>query len=125
MNRATFVGNLGRDPQIRATNGGTTVATFSVGVTEKYNVNGEQKERTSWINVVAWGKLAEAVGNKLNKGSRVMVDGRIDTRSYTGKDGKTVYVTEVNAFTIAIPLDTRTGGNFEQYGQTQDEDIPF
>lgn len=54
-----------------------------------------------------------------------MVDGRIDTRSYTGKDGKTVYVTEVNAFTIAIPLDTRTGGNFEQYGQTQDEDIPF
>lgn len=74
---------------------------------------------------MAWGKLAEAVGNNLNKGSRVMVDGRIDTRSYTGKDGKTVYVTEVNAFTIAIPLDTRKSGNFEQYGKSQDEDIPF
>ena len=125
MNTATFIGNLGRDPQVRATSNGTVVAQFSVGVTESYTVNGDKKERTSWINVVAWGKLGEAVGNQLKKGSRVMVNGRIDTRSYEDKDGKRVYVTEVNAFNIAIPLDTRTQGNFEQYGTAQDEDIPF
>lgn len=128
MNKTAFIGNLTRDPQIRATKNGTAVAQFTVAVSENFTSNGEQKERTAFINVVAWGKLAEAVGNQLTKGTRVMIDGRIETRSYDDKDGRKVFVTEVNAQTVAIPLSTRqetTGGeNFDRFGSRSD-DIPF
>lgn len=133
MNRATFVGNLGRDPQIRMTKTGKTVATFSIAVTERYNVDGDWKEIVDWFNVVAWGKLAEKAGNQLYKGSKVLVDGRMSTRSYEGKDGRKVYVTELVATTIKVlaGVATQGGGNFEQFGTAQSElppqndDLPF
>ena len=105
MNSVQILGNLGRDPVIRATKTGRSVASFSVAVSRTYTTpQGEQRELTDWINVVAWGPLAEAVGNQLKKGTRVFVEGRISSRSYDAKDGTKRYVTEVVANTIAIPI---------------------
>jgi single-strand DNA-binding protein len=119
MNSVQILGNLGRDPIIRATKTGRAVASFSVAVSRMYTTpQGEQRELTDWINVVAWGNLAEAVGNQLKKSSRVFVEGRLSTRSYEGQDGQKRYVTEVVANTIAIPLGGSHTGGFSQGGYT-------
>lgn len=123
MNTVQILGNLGKDPDIRATGTGKTVASFSVAVTRKYTTQqGEAKELTDWINVVAWGSLAEAVGNQLKKGSRVFVEGRYSTRSYEDKNGNKRYVTEVIANMIAKPLEQ---GSFAKYGDVESDSIPF
>lgn len=113
MNSVQILGNLGRDPIIRATKTGRSVASFSVAVSRNYTTpQGEQRELTDWINVVAWGPLAEAVGNQLKKGSRVFVEGRISSRSYDAQDGTKRYVTEVVANTIAVPLGTPRSSSY-------------
>ena len=105
MNSVQVMGNLARDPQIRATKTGRAVASFSIAVNRNYTTpQGEQRELTDWINVVAWGNLAEAVGNQLKKGTRVFVEGRYSTRSYDTPDGQRRYVTEVVANMIALPI---------------------
>ena len=105
MNSVQVMGNLARDPQIRATKTGRAVASFSIAVNRNYTTpQGEQRELTDWINIVAWGNLAEAVGNQLKKGNRVFVEGRYSTRSYDTPDGQRKYVTEVVANMIAVPL---------------------
>ena len=115
MNSVQIVGNLTRDPQIRATKTGRPVASFSVAVNRSYvSQTGEQKEITDYINVVAWGAIAEAVGNQLKKGSRVFVEGRYTTRSYETPDGQKRYVTEVTANLVALPL----GGSGHSAGNT-------
>ena len=107
MNSVQILGNLTRDPQIRATKTGRSVASFSVAVSRNFvTPQGEQREMTDFINVVAWGYLADAVGNQLHKGSRVFVEGRYSTRTYEAQDGTKRYVTEVNANMIALPLGT-------------------
>ena len=107
MNSVQVLGNLTRDPQIRATKTGRAVASFSIAVNRSYTTpQGEKKELTDFINVVAWGTLAEAVGNQLKKGTRVFVEGRYSTRSYEAQDGSRRYVTEVVANMIALPLGT-------------------
>lgn len=140
MNSVQVLGNLTRDPQIRATKTGRAVASFSIAVNRAYTTpQGEKKELTEFINVVAWGDLAEAVGNQLKKGTRVFVEGRYSTRSYEAQDGSRRYVTEVVANLIAIPLQTKNTGNnisqakgdFSQFGTmepdtgTTSEQIPF
>lgn len=147
MNSVQVMGNLARDPQIRATKTGRAVASFSIAVNRNYTTpQGEQRELTDWINIVAWGNLAEAVGNQLKKGNRVFVEGRYSTRSYDTPDGQRKYVTEVVANMIAVPLGmggrsqtqaqdpgftgsesySQPKGNFSQFGDTHnDEDIPF
>ena len=113
MNSVQILGNLGRDPVIRATKTGRSVASFSVAVSRTYTTpQGEQRELTDWINVVAWGPLAEAVGNQLKKGSRVFVEGRISSRSYDAQDGTKRYVTEVVANTIAVPIGTPRSSSY-------------
>lgn len=113
MNSVQILGNLGRDPVIRATKTGRSVASFSVAVSRNYTTpQGEQRELTDWINVVAWGPLAEAVGNQLKKGSRVFVEGRISSRSYDAQDGTKRYVTEVVANTIAVPIGTPRSSSY-------------
>lgn len=130
MNRVQIMGNLGKDPEIKLTNGGKTVAKLSVAVNRKYTTpKGEEKQYAEWINVVAWGKLAEAVGNELQKGDRVFVEGRYSTRSYEDKSGSKRYITEVIANTIAKPI----GGKekpvtkFTDFGRSEyeQENIPF
>lgn len=123
MNKVEILGNIGKEPEIRKTGTGKTVASFSVAVTRKYTTQqGEAKELTDWINVVAWGSLAEAVGNQLKKGSRVFVEGRYSTRSYEDKNGNKRYVTEVIANMIAKPLEQ---GSFAKYGDVESDSIPF
>lgn len=105
MNTVQITGNLAKDPVIRATKTGKAVASFSVGVSKKITkANGDILDLTDWINVTAWGNLAEAVGNELTKGSYVFVEGRYSTRSYDAPDGQRRYITEVVANMIAKPI---------------------
>jgi len=102
MNQTTISGNLGKDPELRTTNSGMKVATYSIGV---FRANPKEKEKpfTDWFSVVAWGEQADLVMDNLKKGTKVLVNGRFQTRHYEDKDGKIVYVTELfqNDFWIA------------------------
>jgi len=111
LNKVMIIGNLGRDPEVRQA-GSAPVANFSVAVTEKYKPRGEEAtERTEWINVVAWHKLADVAKDYLHKGSCVFVEGKIQTRKWQDKNGNDRYTTEVVASSIQM-LDKR--------GQQQD-----
>lgn len=146
MNTVQVIGNLARDPNIRATKTGKAVASFTVCVNNKYTTpQGEQKDLTDYVNCIAWNNLAEAVGNTLRKGSRVFVEGRFTTRSYQDQSGQKRWISEVNANFIAVPLQTNNnnqqgnsqwgskqyGGQqqsngFSQFGNSYpDEDVPF
>ena len=129
MNSVQVLGNLVRDPQIRATKTGRAVASFSIAVNRSYTTaQGETRELTDLINIVAWGTLAETVGNQLRKGARVFVEGRYSTRSYEAADGSRRYVTEVVANLIALPLGThqeqKEPGNFSQFGIEEPDERP-
>ena len=87
-NSITLVGNLPRDPEIRFTATGRAVASFSMGVSRRYQVNGEWQEKTSWFNVTAWGQLGENAAATLVKGSRVVVTGRLEQSEYTSREGE-------------------------------------
>lgn len=105
MNTVQITGNLAKDPIIRATKTGKAVASFSMGVSKRITkTNGDILDLTDWVNVTAWGKLAEAAGNELTKGSYVFIEGRYATRSYDTPDGQRRYVTEVVANMIAKPI---------------------
>lgn len=105
MNTVQITGNIAKDPIIRVTKTGKPVASFSVAVNRRITKqNGDTLELTDWVNVTAWGKLAEAVGNELTKGSYVFIEGRYSTRSYDTPDGQRRYVTEVVANMIAKPI---------------------
>ena len=126
MNSVQIIGNLARDPQVRATKTGRAVASFTVAVNNSFTTpQGERREVTDWINVVAWGSLAEAVGNQLRKGSRVFVEGRYTTRSYDDQNGQRRWATEVTANMVAVslvspshqqPQSAPFGGNTQGYG---------
>lgn len=95
MNLVIIMGNLGKDPELRYTASGTAVANFSVAINSNYtDASGEKKEQTTWVNVVAWKKTAEACSEYLKKGSKVLVQGRLQVRSWE-KDGTKHWATEV------------------------------
>ena len=98
-NKATIIGNLGRDPEMRSTASGQPVCNFSVATSRSWkDGDGNKKEETEWHSVVAWGKLAEVCGEWLKKGSRVLIEGRIQTRSWEDKkSGEKKYRTEIVA----------------------------
>lgn len=89
VNKCIFVGNLGADPDLRYTGDGKPVANFRIAVT------GGKKDSTEWISAVAWEKTAELAGQYLRKGSKVYVEGRLQTRQWEDKEGNTRYQTEV------------------------------
>jgi len=98
VNKVILVGNLGRDPDIRYTPGGQAVANFTMATTERWNdASGEKKERTEWHRIVVWGKQAEIVGEYLKKGRQVYVEGSLQTREWTDREGNKRYTTEVRA----------------------------
>lgn len=103
-NTATFVGTLGKDPELRFTQGGNAQCTFSIAVNRRWKNNqGEQQEHTSWFNVVAWGQLGQNAAASLSKGTRVIVTGRLETRDYE-KDGQKRTVTELVADALGPEL---------------------
>jgi single-strand DNA-binding protein len=105
INKVTLIGNLGTDPEMKYTQDGTPVANFSVAINESWTgQDGQKHEKVEWARVVAWRKLAEAVGKYLHKGSKVYVEGKLQTRSWDDQNGQKRYTTEVVAST-ALFLD--------------------
>ena len=130
MNTVQILGNLARDPEVRYTQSGRAVATFTVAATNTYidSTTNETKEQTAFINCVAWGKLGEAVGN-YRKGNRLFVEGRIQTRSYEDSNGQKKYVTEVIAGFVGVSSlnDMAAESNFDSFADDKgnDENVPF
>ncbi len=100
----TLVGNLTRDPELRFTQGGRAIANMGLAVSRRYQVNNEWQEQTSYFNVVAWGQLGENAASSLSKGTRVVVTGRLEQRSYETQDGEKRSVVEVVADEIGPSL---------------------
>ncbi len=133
VNKVILIGNLGRDPEVRFTSGGTPVANFSIATSEQWkNADGEQQEHTEWHNLVAFRRLAEICGEYLHKGSRIYVEGKIRSRSWEGQVGQKRFRTEV-LFDVMMMIDSRgePGGKAAaadsgfQPDEISDDDIPF
>ncbi len=98
VNKVILIGNLGADPEVRFTPGGQAVANFRVATSESWNdKNGQKQEKTEWHRIVAWGKLAELCGEYLKKGRQAYIEGRLQTREWTDKEGKKNWSTEIVA----------------------------
>lgn len=99
VNKVILIGNCGKDPETRYLPSGGAVANVSIATSESWKdkTSGESKEKTEWHNVVFYGKLAEIVGQYVKKGSSVYIEGRIQTRKWTDKEGKDRYTTEIIA----------------------------
>lgn len=103
LNKAMLIGNLTRDPEIRSTNTGQTVASFAVACNRSWNdAQGNRQDAVEYVEVVAWGKLAEIVGQIYRKGRRTYVEGRLQTRSWEAQDGSKRYRTEVIASDLIL-----------------------
>jgi single-strand DNA-binding protein len=147
LNKVLIIGRLGKDPDLRYTSSGSPVATFTVAAGRQWkDSNGEQRDETEWFSIVVWNKLAEICSQHLSKGSRVYIEGRLQTRSWEdAQTGQTRYRTEVVANDMII-LDQRTSREsaasddfepprsglgrsndrtFNPSGDIGDEDIPF
>lgn len=98
LNKAMLIGRLTKDPELRTTATGQNVATFGVATNLTWtDQSGQKQERAEFHNIVVWRKLAEICAQYLRKGGRVYIEGRIQTRSWTGQDGNKRYTTEINA----------------------------
>jgi single-strand DNA-binding protein len=99
VNRVFLIGNLGRDPEVRYTTNGTAVANFTLATTERWNdpSSGERKEKTEWHRIVVWSKQAEIAGEYLRKGRQIFVEGSLQTREWTDREGNKRFTTEIRA----------------------------
>ena len=109
LNKVTLIGNLGNDPEIRTTTGGSKVAQFSLATTRQWNsASGEKQEKTEWHKCVAWNQgtrgtgLADIIEKYVKKGDKLYVEGRLEYRQYEDKDKVTKYVTEINVREILL-----------------------
>ncbi len=110
VNKVILIGNLGSDPELKYTPSGAAVTNFNVATNEVWNdKDGNKQERTEWHRVVLWRKLAEIAGEYLKKGSKVYLEGRLQTRSWEDKDGVKRYTTEVVADNMTM-LDSKGEG---------------
>ncbi len=127
VNKVILVGNLGRDPEIRTTQGGTRIANLSVATSETWRdrASGERKERTEWHRVVIFNdRLVDVVERYLKKGSKVYLEGALQTRKWTDNSGQERYTTEVvlqNFRGELTMLDGRSGGGGESGGFEPDD----
>ena len=113
LNKTMQIGHLGGDPELKYTPSGTANVTFNLATNRAWkDKDGNKQEVVNWTRCVAWGKLAEIIGEWLKKGSKVYIEGRLETRSYDDKDGQKKYITEV------VASDMEMLGN---KGDTQDK----
>ncbi len=135
LNKAMLIGYVGQDPELRYTNSGTAVASFSIATSESWtSADGQKVEKTEWHNLVAWKKLAEIVGEYVKKGSKLFVEGRIQHRAYEDKNGVKRYVTEI-VLDQMLMLDSRERSSVgagaspaapaEQGAPEKLDDLPF
>ncbi|MHB9030744.1 MAG: single-stranded DNA-binding protein [Candidatus Latescibacterota bacterium] len=121
LNRVQLIGNLGADPEIRYTPNGTAVANIRVATAEnRKNKEGEWEERTEWHRVVLYGRLAETAKDYLRKGSKVYIEGRIETRSWEDQNAQKHYATEVIGNDL-IFLDPKGHNSGQNSGQESSE----
>ncbi len=125
LNKVMLIGNLGTDPEMRYTANGSAVTTFRLAVSRSFGGEGERREETEWFTIVTWNKLAELLGQHLQKGRKVFVEGRLATRSWDGPDGQKRYRTEVVANQVLF-LDRPQGATIpDVQGDVDPDDIPF
>lgn len=132
MNKAIIMGRLTKDPDVKYTQTGKVVTQFTLAVDRPFK-DAQGNKETDFIPVVLWGKTAELVGNSCQKGHRLLVDGRLQTRSYDAKDGTKRWVTEVIANSVEfierkadVAASAGDKGGFESFGQAEDlSNIPF
>ncbi len=128
LNKTMMIGNLGTDPEMRYTANGSAVTTFRLAVSRSFGSDGERREETEWFTIVTWNKLAELMGQHLQKGRKVFVEGRLANRSWDGPDGQKRYRTEIIANQVLF-LDRPQGATLPESGggggDMEPEDIPF
>lgn len=136
VNKVILIGNLGSDPELKYTPEGVPVVNFSLATSESWNNReGTRQERTEWHRIVMWRKLAEIAGKYLRKGSKIYVEGKLQTRSWDDQNGQKRYTTEVVANEMQM-LDARGEGSGPPAAEPgappdypppdkQDDDLPF
>lgn len=141
LNRVQLLGHMGKAAEIRATQGGSTVANFSLATPERIKLNGEWKDSTEWHTLVAFGRLAEIIRDYTSKGSKLLVEGRLQTRSWEDKQGQKRYRTEIIVADLTLLDGRKDGGQAQSHredggyemhpavspdaGDITDEDVPF
>ncbi len=138
LNKVMLIGRLGQDPEVKYTESGAAVATFSMATSENWKDKaGEKQERTEWHRCVAWNRLAEIIGEYLEKGKLIYVEGSIHTRSWETDEGEKKYATDIKVRQMKmLPSgggqgndEYRKGGAYEppESGAPApgDDDIPF
>jgi single-strand DNA-binding protein len=136
VNKAIIVGNLGKDPEVKFLTNGDAVCSFSIATTDSWKDKaGQKQEKTEWHNIVMYRKLAEIAGEYLKKGSPVYVEGALQTRKWTNKEGQERYTTEVVANSMQMLGGKSQVKQEEDYSQNNtrggaavegaDEDVPF
>ena len=119
MNQCNFIGNLARDPESRFTQSGDQVVNFTIACSEKWkDKSGQQQERTEWVRITVWGKLAEICGQYLHKGSKVFITGKMKTDKYTDQNGVEKYTTSIVAREVEFLSPRQDNG--QQTPQQQD-----
>jgi single-strand DNA-binding protein len=146
VNKVILIGNIGKDPEVKYTPSGTAVAKLALATNERYkDKSGNWQDRTEWHNIVAWQRLAEIVGEYVKKGSKLYIEGRLQTSSWEDKEsGQKRYRTEIIAQDLVLlsgrgeegenrsrgaaaasDFDQRTPEPEHSTAQITDEDIPF
>ncbi len=138
INRVVLIGRMVKDPELRYTQSGSSVANFSIANTRTYSVSGEKKEYTSFFNCIAWGKLGEAIAQYCKKGQRIGIEGRLQQRSWDDQNGQKRSSVEVvvENFQFLSPKQgpeaphaeipqQQTESGFEPENPFSDEEIPF
>lgn len=128
LNKVQLIGHLGKDPELRQA-GQAPVANFSIATTERWkNKDGEKQEKTEWHRIVVWRALAETCDRYLGKGSKVYIEGKIQTRKWQDNDGNDRYTTEVVAHNVVF-LDSKKdragAGGRDEAPPMEDDDVPF
>lgn len=141
LNKVMLIGRLGADPDLKYTPAGAAVLTLSLATNTSWkDQEGKAQEKTEWHRVIAWRKLAEIIGQYAKKGSRIYVEGKVMTRSWTDKDGTKRYTTEIQAESIQLldsrgeregvepmdaPVPAETDFNGQGQGPDVSDDLPF
>ena len=139
INKAMIIGTVGRDLEVRHTSGGTAVVNMSVATSESWRdkQTGEKKDNTEWHNVTMFGKLAEIAGQYLTKGSKVYIEGRLQTRKWQDKEGNDRYTTEIVASDMQMLGGRESRGEGKAWGSEHagskggapaddfEDDVPF
>lgn len=127
LNRVQLLGNLGKDPEVKHTPSGTAVAKVSIATNERFkDKNGEWQDRTEWHTVIMWARLAEIAGEYLHKGSKVFIEGKLQTRSWEDRDTRAKrYATEIICSDLSMLDPKQKPESTGNTGPITDEDIPF